>query len=275
MAASGFFAKILDEKNRGPLLIMAGVLMIVFSMGHLEIGNAVKFIPSRDVSSLCVYLVIAIGTFLVFTGIVLILHQRNILQPLLRKLFYVFISIVFITGVGVIAGMRYFPKEKPDVIQCYTVNRKEFQVYFSFWKIREYTRDYQNKSLLIVYRKQDPSLLFEDDPHITIKRFAIQEKDMETLMIPFSYEFSKTLTPGTDLMEFAIWLCPKQIQLDKITTGLDIEKHGGKLLETASATVQTHHRWSGRHCPQFLTIVPTTNALRSECPDSYQMNSSS
>lgn len=264
MAASSFFAKILDEKNRGPLLIMAGVLMIVFSMGHLEVGNFVKFIPSQDVSTVCVYLVIAIGAFLLFTGIVLILHQKNILQPLLRKLFYVFLSIVVITVSGIIVGMRYFPKEKPDVIQCYTVNRKSSQIYVSFWKIREYTRDYQNKTLLVVYRKQDPSLLFEDDPHITIERFAIREKDMETLMIPFSSEFSKKLTPGTDMVEFTLWLGPKQIESGGITTSLDIEKQGGELLETASVTVQMFHRWSGRHCPQFLQVT-STNAMRSEC----------
>jgi hypothetical protein len=252
MAASGFFTKMLDEKNRGPLLTMIGVLLVVFSMGNLEVGDSFKFIPSQDVSGICLYLAVAIGVLLVFTGVALILHQKNILQSLLRKFFFFCFSIVLITTIGIIAGMRYLPGEKPDVLQCYSVNRTSFHVYVSFWKIRDYVRNAHNKTLVIAYRKQDPALLFEDDPYMRTRRFSISEKDMETLLIPFPFEFSERLTSGADMVEFALWLCPQEIDLAKITTSQDLKNQGGILLETASAMVQQDYRWSGRHCPQFL-----------------------
>ncbi len=252
MATNSGYTKIFDDKNRGPLLIIIGVLLVAFSMGHLEFGDSIKFVPSQEVSDITLYVATAIGAFLVLTGIALILHQREILQPLLRKFFYVIISTAIITLAGIAVGMRIFPKEKPDIIQCYTVNQTSFQIYVSFWKIREYTRNSQDKVLVVVYRRPDPSLLFEEDPFINMKRVIIGKKDMEMLRIPFSAEFSRSLRPEADMVEFALWLCPKHIRLADVTTTFDLEKQGGELLETASATVQKHNRWSGRHCPQFF-----------------------
>lgn len=264
MATNSGYTKIFDDKNRGALLIIVGVLLIAFSMGNLEVGNSIKFIPSQDVSNVCLYAAIGIGVFLVLIGIILILHQKGILQSLLRNLLYFIVSIAIIAVAGIILGMRFFPREKPDVIQCYTVTPTSFQVYVSFWKIREYARSYQDKTLLVVYRKSDPALFFEEDSHIDMKQFTLGNKEMATLMVLFPSEFSQSLKPGVDMVEFALWLCPKDIQLADITTSLDIENQGGELLETASATVQTHRRWSGRHCPLFFQET-TTNAMRSEC----------